>query len=126
MESAANDQMRSRCGLGRHESGDLGRQVLTVGIALDNCLVTALHGIPESAAQGSADTEIDGETHHLCAGGRRNSARRILGSVVNHEDIEPESSETADDVPNRELLVPCRDDDEQPPHEPSVCPTGDS
>jgi len=102
------------------ESAEQGVQVarimLTVRVDLDDDVVVTPLRKAEPRAHRTPDAQVVGQRQDLCAGPAGDTGGVIGRAVVHHEDVRVRShlAHFFDDVADRRLFVPRRDDDEQP------------
>ena len=90
--------------------------MLTVGVDLDDDVVVTPLRKAEPRAHRTPDAQVVGQRQDLCAGPAGDTGGVIGRAVVHHEDVRVRShlAHFFDDVADRRLFVPRRDDDEQP------------
>ena len=91
-EARADDDVGLAALERREQVRDLLRVVLAVAVEPDHGVVAVRERVLEAGLDGAADAEVEGQADDRGAGGGRARGRRVLGAVVDHDDVEAGSN----------------------------------
>ena len=111
-EPRTDDEIGAFVVHGVEQVDDLRGIVLFVGVALHHHVVAVCHGVAETAAQRTADTEVDREPQHDRAFLLRDLGGAVDRAVVGDERRVAERADPSNHPPDRPLLVERRDHDQ--------------